>query len=104
MTLSIKHDVKFRVGDSHIKPEMCIAAMIVHAVYEEHGIPCVITSALDGAHMPGSRHYYGLALDFRTRDVPDAVLAGVVEELRERLGPQYDVVREADHLHVEFDP
>lgn len=64
----------------------------------------VITSASDGAHRLGSRHYTGEAIDIRTmyldahgKDVLRAALASV-------LGVSFDVVVEADHIHIEYDP
>jgi hypothetical protein len=46
-----------------------------------------------------SYHEVGLAVDVRTRDLAEAWAA----VLRERLGPAWDVVVEADHLHIERD-
>ena len=68
------------------------------------GLSPVITSAHDGTHMRKSLHYEGLALDLRTRyfrDKEDKIK--FAQELRDRLGDDYDVVVERDHIHVEFD-
>lgn len=62
----------------------------------------VITSACDGDHMPGSKHYNGDALDLRSRTLTDAF--AVRDMLQDELGDDYDVILESDHIHVEWDP
>lgn len=64
----------------------------------------VITSGLDGVHMPGSRHYEGLALDFRTRHLNWHQKSAVRRSIARNLGSDYDVLLERTHLHVEYDP
>jgi hypothetical protein len=74
--------------------------------YGSFGIRPTITEAwaTDG-HMAGSRHYSGDALDFRIWESNAAgVTAHVVTLMRGRLGADYDVVLEATHIHVEYDP
>jgi hypothetical protein len=87
-----------------LKPEMALAALIVAGVYSSEGHDCTITSGRDGQHMRGSRHYWGHALDFRTRNVPNEKRPALAEAVREALGGEFDVVLESTHLHVEFDP
>lgn len=55
-------------------------------------------------HSAGSFHNIGRALDFRTRFFSQAQKTLVVNELRMRLGKDYDVVLESDHMHIEYDP
>lgn len=77
------------------------------ALWKQHGETLVVTSARDGMHSPGSLHYYGLAVDLRTRDFSESVKAKVVDLLRGRLATHsmhYDVVPHSTHLHVEYDP
>lgn len=71
------------------------------------------TSANDGKHMEGSKHYSDEALDIRiwqmvTKEYPDARDAPLVKQaarrLQIKLGEDYDVVVEKDHIHVEYDP
>jgi len=57
----------------------------------------------DGAHMAGSLHGFGLAIDLDTVGDKRADLKLLHEWLRRRLHPQYDVVLEGDHVHVEWD-
>ena len=49
----------------------------------------------------GSLHYAGCAVDLR---FPPDNAAGLKAALAEALGGDYDVVLEADHIHVEFQP
>lgn len=73
------------------------------------GSTVVITSARDGTHSRASLHYVGLAVDVRStgdrigapKDESPAVWAA---RLRQYLGSAYDVIVEADHIHVEYDP
>ena len=62
----------------------------------------VITSALDGTHSPGSLHYYGYALDLRTRHLEDKEVEKFADNLFQRLSSNYRVIRHSTHLHVEY--
>jgi hypothetical protein len=76
----------------------------------------VVTSATDGTHKEGSLHYVSCAFDIRyTGDrlggiVADDLSAQTtaagewVARMKQQLGPDYDVVAEATHIHVEWDP
>jgi hypothetical protein len=73
-------------------------------IYRDYGEELVVTSALDGTHSPGSMHYYGYALDFRTRDFDELTLLKVIVDLQKALrkyGFHYKVIRHKDHLHIE---
>ncbi len=60
-----------------------------------------ITSAKDGVHMKGSKHYSGEAIDVRKFDMKNVKI--VVEEFKEYLGKDYDVINEKTHIHIEYD-
>jgi uncharacterized protein YcbK (DUF882 family) len=60
-----------------------------------------ITSAKDGKHMEGSKHYTGEAIDIRKFDMKNPNV--VVELIREYLGKDYDVINEKTHIHIELD-
>lgn len=88
-----------------IKPEIVLAASIMDQVYSQYHIQdCVITSALDGVHKKGSKHYTGDALDFRTRHMPKNIAILIVGVVQQRLGNDYDVILESNHIHCEYDP
>ncbi len=96
--------IKRGVRAKGLQPEISLAIEEAREVYREFGADLIITSMLDGQHMEGSLHYRGRAVDFRTRHLaqPDRALAA--NRLRLALGPEYDVVLEDTHIHVEFDP
>lgn len=103
------------------------AVEIVNAIYLAYGQDLVITSGSegspdDGVHLKESKHYTGEAFDCRIRSIlkemieppiaPDNTLfqrdmrkvRAIVKAIRDDLGPDFDVVLEKDHIHVEFDP
>jgi len=84
-----------------LQPQMQPVLYWAEKVWEEHGQELVITSARDGMHSAGSLHYYGLAVDLRTRyfEEPEAIL--VAEELGGKLPVSFDVIRHKTHIHVE---
>ena len=89
-----------------IRPELLIALMVFNELYEEFGTVCTITSCVDGVHMPGSKHYVGSGIDFRTKSLPDSITdaATIARRARSALGPDFDIVVEDDHIHCEWDP
>ena len=77
---------------------------VVSSVWSLNGLTPTVTSGVDGTHMAQSKHYSGDAIDFRTRDVDPVKLRAMITTVRSRLGSDYDVIPETDHLHVEYDP
>lgn len=84
----------------HMRPVLIAADLI----WKKYGQELVVTAGLDGTHSAGSLHYYGLALDFRTRYFDDITCEKVFQELDEVLGKNFDVVKHSSHIHVEYDP
>ena len=89
------------VDISRLKPEirkkLKATDDIINTVGESE---LVITSTHEGTHGAGSLHYADLAIDIRRP--PNA--ATVCDQLKERLGVNYDVVLEDTHIHIEYDP
>lgn len=105
--LLLRQQVAFAVKPGAIlgsEPAMEHARRIIAQIWARHGFRLTVTSGLDGSHSAQSKHYLGLAEDYRTRDVPRIVVAQMAAEIRADLGSDYDVVVESDHLHVEYDP
>ena len=96
--------IKRGVNADGLQPEILSAIMEAREIYRDLNAELIITSLLDGKHMPGSFHYKGLAVDLRTRHLSNSDRMLVVARLRLALGPEYDVVLEKTHLHLEFDP
>jgi hypothetical protein len=79
------------------------ALMVVATIWRRHGmLEVTITSALDGEHGVGSLHCFGRAVDIRSRNLPDVFK--MCDSLRDCISEEYDVIVEADHIHIEFDP
>ena len=60
-----------------------------------------ITSTDEGNHIAYSKHYFGEAIDIRP---PKTDRENKINKLKERLGEDFDVIDEGDHVHVEYDP
>jgi pantothenate kinase-related protein Tda10 len=87
-----------------VEPRLLVIACAAANAAQELGLSIVITSGTDGQHMIGSRHGDAAALDFRTRNLARAQVDAWMVAMRRRLGPDYDLVDEVDHIHVEYDP
>lgn len=82
-----------------------IAAAVINAANEmELDVDMLITSGNDGEHMKNSKHYSNEALDFRSKHLTKAELIILIKIVRRRLGKNYQIVVESDHLHIEYDP
>jgi hypothetical protein len=98
--ISYKSGVKL----NGIQPEMVAALPVIASCYHHMGYDCIFTSVCDGVHSTRSLHYAGLAVDCRTRHMTAGTVPDVAKLISERLGSDFDVVIESDHVHVEFDP
>jgi len=98
--MQIKTGVNIQGIDIKMRKVLIWAANI----WDDYGQELVVTAGLDGTHCPGSLHYYGLALDFRTRYFSDETIRLIAKKLRTKLGVFYDVVIHKRHIHVEYDP
>ena len=86
-----------------VKPELNLALQIAASYYDRKGIgDMFVTSLLDGVHSRGSLHYVGYAADLRIWNIDE--VESFTEGLAEELGPEFDVVLESDHIHLEFKP
>lgn len=84
-----------------IRPEMVLALVIADQVYERLDHELVVTSVIDGKHSRTSLHYVGAASDLR---LPGGDGIVVRDRIAHCLGPDYDVVLEDDHIHIEWQP
>lgn len=92
-----------KIKDGVTPHNLNIAAELAN-IAEENGLLLVITSGTDGTHMKTSKHYLGDALDVRTSNLTNEQIQMVKLNLMGKLGSDYDVIRESDHIHVEYDP
>ena len=101
MSIALKSSARV----SGLKPETLFAMRVAEGVFQDRGFKMMtVTSCTDGKHGRGSKHYIGHAFDIRTNDLTADQIQMVAAEIRERLGVEFDVVVEKDHIHVEFDP
>lgn len=98
-----------------VKPNVARAIVIIAAVANEAAmiqIPpeVVITSVSDGVHSKNSRHYFGEAVDVRSKNFPSkAAKILFLKRVLNRLGENYQGFLEAEgtsneHFHFEYDP
>jgi hypothetical protein len=85
----------------NLTPQMVLGHTIVASIF---GDLCTITSGSDGTHMRGSLHAKGNALDYRTSHLTSKQRSSLAAACKAALGENFDVILEADHLHVEYDP
>ena len=85
-----------------LHPVMRKALREAEAIWRDlgHDEGVTVTSGLDGVHSAGSWHYYGLAVDFRTRYFDDSG-AEAAARLRAEIGDDFDIVHHSSHIHVE---
>lgn len=96
--------VKSGVKLTGLQPELIIGLIVCKSVYDKFGFELVITSGLEGNHSRKSLHYTGQAVDLRTRSMSKSTQERVIYEIRKRLTEDFDVVLEATHIHIEYQP
>ena len=93
--------IKAGVDISRLRPEIRRKLKkIAQTVSACDGQELVITSTYEGNHSESSLHYVNLAIDIRR----DQAMSYSFKELKRTLGADYDVVQEANHIHIEYDP
>ena len=64
-----------------------------------------ITSGVEGKHSKNSRHYIGMALDFRTRNYGSELQKALVDLMRKKCnerGIGTIVILESNHIHLQI--
>lgn len=92
--------IKAGVDISRLNREIRRAMGDTDSFVKEFHQELFISSTFEGNHGAGSLHYSNDAFDFSR---PILALKSVTQ-LRLKLGPDFDVVNEVDHIHVEYDP
>ena len=95
--------IKRGVSLNHIRPEIIPAIIIAKDIVESMGREFTITSITEGKHRLDSLHYTGRAFDFRSRNMTPTEKDKCAEQLAALLGDEFDVVKEATHIHCEWD-
>ncbi len=101
--MRLKDDTVRAAGLHH---RLIEALFIADSVWRDHGQELVITSLSEptARHSRTSLHYAGAAADLRTRYFTAGEKSVACDELRARLGDDYDVVEEPTHGHLEWQP
>ena len=88
-------------------PEILTALDVIEEVYAKFKHDCVVTSGRGDKHSARfSRHYFGGAVDIRTRQLTLATRRKIQGLLKERLGPDYNIIYETRpvHFHIGYKP
>ena len=96
--------IKPGVTMAGLSPRMRIVLIYAEKIWKTYDEELVVTSALDGEHSAGSLHYYGYALDLRTRYFTPEAAAAVARELSDeltRIDLDFRVIKEKTHIHVQ---
>jgi hypothetical protein len=100
--MKLKRGVKL----NSLTPQIVIALMVAQEEYAKVGTEMVITSANDSTHRAGSDHYFGRAVDLRTRNlykVHDK--HGLAKSIHDNLGNRFVCIFEGEgtpneHIHL----
>ena len=112
----LRKDNTVSLAGLHIKMRRVLGA--VEEVYRLYGRETVITAGTEIwngnklIHSATSFHPFGRALDFRifyftignTADIDYVLVEEIAQELRKKLGKNYDVIVHKNHIHIEYDP
>ena len=97
-----------RINGPHLYPEMTQITEAARTTAPETDDGKVwITSANDSKHGELSLHYKNRAFDIRIYNITGKVHFEAelwAARLALALGEEYDVVKEKDHIHIEWDP
>ena len=98
--------LRFKSGVSvfGLQPEILWALDRCVDVWMFSGKDVTVTSARGGKHSTKSKHYSGMAVDLRTRDLTEEERNQILYSLPSTLGGNYDFILESDHFHLEYDP
>lgn len=92
-----------------IRPEILLGVCVVHSVFQTYSVPLMtITEGTGGKHMEGSKHYQGLAVDIRSKNIPEMAKNAILKECQVNLGENFDFLLEqageaGEHFHLEYD-
>ncbi|MBA7494469.1 hypothetical protein ES702_05045 [subsurface metagenome] len=93
--------IKAGVDISRLNREIRRALQITYHLLAIQNFSFIVTSTYEGNHSSGSLYYTNDAFDFTTTFTD---VKKLFKDLRFSLGPDFNVVDEVDHIHVEYDP
>lgn len=93
-----------------VLPQVREAASLIDHIYAQHGYDLLITSARDSEHTPGSLHYLGGAIDFKSKGLPSSIKQSIYARLKQTFPmPTWWTDLEflggaLEHFHVGYNP
>lgn len=106
----MERGIIFKSGTSlyGLHPKIRTAIWKARRVFLDAGHRLVVTSAWDFTHGQNSFHHYGMAVDFRSQEIPTGMKATILARLKQALGGEFDVILEDlgggnEHFHVEWE-
>lgn len=98
-----------KINGGHFYPEIVAIVTAARETAPDTSDGAIwITSGAEKApnRLVHSKHYENAALDFRISNLVEGQHAVDMWVMRliEKLGPEYDVVKKSNHIHVEYDP
>lgn len=103
MPVVFKQGVNFSVI-----PQIADAVSRIDPIFTANGFEIVITSANDSTHAPGSAHYYGAAIDIRTKGLPSKIKTTIFNTLKKMFPlPPWFLQLEfsgglMEHIHLQY--
>ena len=94
--------IKLGVDISRLNRDIRRALTVIDTICSGNGEESVLTSTYDGNHSAGSLHYSNDAFDIATANLIDPTLTYL--QIKKGLRPGYDVIKEFNHIHIEYDP
>lgn len=107
VVLRFKDGVRVHTLDTQLLPGLLSLCQMMEEVL---GLREVwITSVNEGVHKRLSLHYFGQAVDIRTKPYPRDKVQQVLDGFKRFYDREYDLIWEnknlpAEHFHLEFDP
>ena len=96
--------IKKGVSTLGLKPEIVCIFPVIESIFQScAGKEAVLTCGTDGKHHKYSRHYVGLATDWRIRHIKGYAQI-VRDELKAALPDSYYVLLHKTHIHISFKP
>ena len=92
--------IKAGVDISRLNREIRRAMQKVALYMDNYHEELIISSTYEGTHGAGSLHYANDAIDVRN---PKIKIRNFTQGIKDRLGDDYDVVDEHNHIHIEYD-
>lgn len=101
--MRLKRDVSVK----KLSTQILLAIFLASDIYRNYHKDIVVTSVSEGTrgdkvHSDLSYHYDGYAVDLRTNFFTPSQVNGVVDDIRNALTDEYDVIFEGSHIHIEF--